>query len=214
MSCVYEQSKVAEEDIHSAFGEMISALIGMLRDREAALIGDVETVKSDKEKELRVQKEELEFLVSGIRHAVLFSEAMVKVGSGPEIMSSHQQVVARMTTLAKERESALLEPVIGAQIDFVGRVEALRFLLKDLGAVVSEDISVGQSSVETPARNDDHLINEVYSFKVILVDKKGNNLLTTKAPNKAVELLAFRVTGLSKVKVLTFPLSLIEFHDE
>ena len=46
----------------------------MLRDREAALMGDVETARHQKEKELQLQKDELEFLVGGwvggIRHAM------------------------------------------------------------------------------------------------------------------------------------------------
>ena len=57
---------------------LISTVTGMLRDREAVLIGDVETVRHQKEKELQLQKDELEFLLSGIRQAVLFSEAMIK----------------------------------------------------------------------------------------------------------------------------------------
>ena len=60
------------------------------------------TTKHQKEKELQLQKDELEFLLTGIRHAVAFSEAMVKEGSDFEIVSGHQQVVTRMATLTRD----------------------------------------------------------------------------------------------------------------
>ena len=102
MSCAREQAKVTENEIHSTIERVISAMTGMLRDREAVLISDVETVRHQKEKELQLQKDELEFLLSGIRQAVLFSEAMVKEGSDTEIVAGHQQVVSRMATLTSE----------------------------------------------------------------------------------------------------------------
>jgi len=92
---VREQAKVTEDEIHSTINHLIASVTGMLRDRETVLIGDVETIKYHKEKELQLQKDELEFLLSGIRHAVLFSEALVKEGSDTEIVTSHHQVVAR-----------------------------------------------------------------------------------------------------------------------
>ena len=116
MRGVCEQAKVTENEIHSTFQRLISAVTGMLRDREVALISDVETIKHQKEKELQLQKDELEFLLSGIRQAVLFSEAMVKESSDTEIVASHQQVVFRMTTLTREREKAELEPVTEAKL--------------------------------------------------------------------------------------------------
>ena len=86
---------MTEDEIHSTIERLIVVVTGMLRDREAALIGEVETIKHQKEKELDLQKDEVEFLVSGIRHAVLFSEALVKEGSDLEVVASHQQVITR-----------------------------------------------------------------------------------------------------------------------
>ena len=67
-----------------------------------------------------MQKDELEFLLSGIRQAVMFSEAMMKEGSNVEIVAGHHQVVSRMATLTSEREKSQLEPVTEAQVEFVG----------------------------------------------------------------------------------------------
>ena len=199
MSGVREQAKVTEDDINST----IERLISLLRDREVVLINDVETIKYQKEKELQLQKDEVEFLLSGIRQAVLFSEAMMKEGSDTEIVASHHQVVARMATLTREREKAQLEPVTDAEIKFIGGNQ-LDSAIRELGAVVvTSGISGEQSMIETLQTGNKSQINQAYSFKVILVDKKGN-----KAPKevviKAVKGLAVEAAGPSKVKVHWF----------
>ena len=166
MSDVREQAKATENEIHSTIERLISAAIGMLRDREVVLISDVETIKHEKEKELQLQKDEIEFLLAGIHHAVLFSEAMMKEGSDTEIVASHRQVVARMATLTRERENAQLEPVTDAEIKFIdGEVNQLDSAIREFGAVV---VATGISAEQTGNKSQ---INQVYSFKVILVDK-------------------------------------------
>jgi len=198
MSGVREHAKATEDEIHSA----IEGLISLLRYREVVLINDVETIKHQKEKELQLQKDEVEFLLAGIRHAVLFSEAMMKEGSDTEIVSSHHQVVARMATLTSEREKAQLEPVTDAEIKFIGgEGSQLDSAIRELeSVVVATGISAEQSTIETPQTGNKSYVNQSYSFKVILVDKKGN-----KAPKevviKAVKGLAVEVAGPSKVKV-------------
>ena len=201
MNGVRDQAKATEDEIHST----IERLISLLRDREAALISDVETVRHQKEKDLQLQKDELEFLLSGIRQAVLFSEAMMKEGSDTEIVASHQHVVSRITTLTTERKKAQLEPVTEAKIEFVGMeevVELLDSVIKELGTVGSTVISAEQSTIEMLTRSNYHLINQAYSFKVILVDKKGNQI-SSEMMRKSVKGLAVEVAGPSKVKVST-----------
>ena len=70
-------------------------MTALLRDQEVALINSAETARHQKEKELQLQKEELEFLLSGIRQAMLFSKAVVQDGSKTEVVAGHHQVVAR-----------------------------------------------------------------------------------------------------------------------
>ena len=200
MSGVREQTKAIEDKIHST----IERLISLLRDREVVLINDVETMKHQKEKELQLQKDEIEFLLAGIRHAVLFSEAMMKEGSDTEIVASHHQVVARMATLTREREKAQFEPVTDAEIKFIGgQGSQLDSAIREFGAVVAIGISAEQSIIETPQTRSNSQINQAYSFKVILVDKKGNKV-SKEVVNKAVKGLAVEVAGPSKVKVLWF----------
>ena len=199
---VREQAKATEEMNYSTIENMISTVIALLRDREVALISDVEAVKYQKEKEPQLQKDELEFLLSGIRHAVLFSEAMMKEGSETEIVAGHQQVVTRMSTLTKEREKAQLEPV-SDEIVFVGGkkkgLAAMSSVIKDLGTVVNTSISAEQSTIEK-SRVVSHLVNQPSSFKVTLVDKTGKKA-AMEMLSKAVKRIVVEVMGPSKVKV-------------
>jgi len=206
MGGVREQAKAPKDEIRST----IERLISLLRDREVVLINDVETIRHQKEKELQLQKDEIEFLLAGIRHVVLFSEAMMKEGSDTEIVARHHQVVARMATLTREREKAQLGPVTDAEIKFIGGVSQLDSMIRELGAVVATGISAEQSTIETPTESNSQ-INLTYSFKVILVDKKGNKI-SAKDRNKAVKGLAVEIAGPSKVKVHRFTsLDLVKF---
>jgi len=89
MSEVREQAKVKENEIHSTIEKFISTVTGMLRDREAVLISDVETVRHQKEKELQLQKDELEFLLWDSTGSIVQREAMMKEGSDTEIVAGH-----------------------------------------------------------------------------------------------------------------------------
>jgi len=83
-----------------------------------------------------------------------------------------------MATLTSEREKAQLEPV-------------------------TEAIFAQQLIVETLTGSNHHRINQASSFKVILVDKKGNKV-SREVTKLAVKNLAVGVTGPSKVKVHCF----------
>jgi len=182
MSGVREQAKVTEEKIHSTIEHLIVAAISMLRDREAALIGDMETVKHQKEKELQLQKEELEFLLSGIRHATLFGEALVKEGSDSEIVAGHRQVVARLTTLVEERGNSQLEPTCESEIELAGTQELtdlLSSVFRRLGDVVAPDLSIELSSIERPERKIPS-INRTYTFTLLLIDQRGRKMAECK----------------------------------
>ena len=91
-----------------------------------------------------------------------------------------------------------------AEIKFVGGGSQLDSAIKEFGAVVvATGISAEQSTIEIPQTGGTSLINQAYSFKVILVDKKGNKA-SKEVINQAVKGLAVEVTGPSKVKVCCF----------
>ena len=65
--------------------------------------------------------------------------------------------------------------------------------------MMNDDISAQQSTIVTPPRNSSHQINQAYSFKVILVDKKGNKV-SSKMMRQSMKGLAVEVAGSSNVK--------------
>ena len=83
----------------------------------------------------------------------------------------------------------------GSQLDSViGEFESV---------VVATGISAEQSTIETPQTRNNSYANQSYSFKVILVDKKGNKA-SKEVVNKVAKGLAVEVAGPSKVKVHCF----------
>ena len=108
-----------------------------------------------------------------------------------------------MATLTSEREKAQLEPVTEAQIEFVGveeGVELVSSVIKEFGTVGSTGIFAEQSMIEMPTGSNHHQINQAYSFKVILVDQKGNQT-SSEMMRQSIKDLAVEVSGPSKVKV-------------
>ena len=77
--------------------------------------------------------------------------------------------------------------------------ELLSSVIKELGSVASTGILAEKSIVETPTGSN-HQINQAYSFKVILVDKKGNQI-SSEMMRQSLKSLAVEVAGPSKVKV-------------
>ena len=85
--------------------------------------------------------------------------------------------------------------------------EALSSVIKELGTVVDNGISAAQCTI-TRQMETNHLINQAYSFKVILLDKKGNKVSRETLDRTAVNGLVIEVAGSSNVMVC----SLSFFH--
>jgi len=174
---VNTQAKEAEKEIHAACEKVRE----MVNEREAQLLSEVETVRHEKEKELVSQKHHLEFLLVGIRESTQFGEVLVKEGSESEIVASQKEVVSRLTTLGQEKEKSQMEPTTDSTIVFEGDAGGLRQVgevVKVFGGVVSRDIFAEKSSIEgQPSVS--MSINQVVSFKVIVVDKKGNRVTSS-----------------------------------
>jgi len=119
---VNTQAKQVEKEIHVA----CEKLREMVNEREAQLLGEVETVRHEKEKELVSQKHHLEFLLVGIRESAQFGEALVNEGSENEIVASQKEVVSRLTSLGQEKEKSQMEPVTDSTIVFEGDEGGLR----------------------------------------------------------------------------------------
>ena len=188
---VTTQAKQVEKEIHSA----CEKLREMVNEREAQLLSEVETVRHEKEKELVSQKNHLEFLLVGIRESTQFGEVLVKEGSESEIMASQKEVVSRLTTLEQEKEKSPMEPATDSTIVFAGDAGGLRQVgevVKGFGVVVSRDISAEKSSIEGQPSGSVST-NQAVSFKVIVVDKKGNSM-TSSPKGKGIILFVVEIT--------------------
>jgi len=174
---VNTQAKEVEKEIHVASEKLRE----MVDEREAQLLSEVETVRHEKEKELVSQKHHLEFLLVRIRESTEFGEVLVKEGSESEIVASQNEVVSRLTSLGLEKEKSQMEPTTDSTIVFLGDGGGIRQVgeaIKVFGSVVSRDISAEKSIVEGQPSGLIS-INQAVSFKVIVVDKKGNRVTSS-----------------------------------
>jgi len=167
----------------------------MVNEREAQLLSEVETVGHEKEKELVSQKHRLEFLLVEIRESTQFGEVLVKEGSESEIVASQKEVVSRLTSLGQEKEKNQMEPATDSTIVFLGDGGGIRQVgeaIKVFGSVVSRDISPEKSTVEGQP-SELISINQAVSFKVVVVDKKGNRV-TSSPKGKGIIPFAVEIT--------------------
>lgn len=164
-------------------------------------MGEIEKHRHQKEKELMIQKEDLEFLLKGIRDSVGFSEKLVCEGSGAEIASSHNLVGARFGTLEKEMNTAPLLPI--SEVAELAGVEEAREMITGIGMLIVKDLVAPEKSSVVRGENDTVVLNQKYSFEVILVDQKGNKVIGGQTASSAG--IQVKIEGPSKnVKVLIF----------
>ena len=168
------QAKQVEREIHAACEKVRE----MVNEREAQLLSEVETVRHEKEKELVGQKHHLEFLLVGIRESTQFGEMLVKEGSESEIVASQKEVVSRLTTLGQETERSLELTDSSVEFERDRGLRQVEEVIKVFGSVMSRDISAEKSLIEgQPSRSVS--INQAVSFKVTVVDKKGNRVTSS-----------------------------------
>jgi len=136
---VLEEGKAAEEAIRSA----MNAIRSEVDQREAQLISEMLTLKEQKLKQLALQKEELEFTVSGIRHATQFVEVVLKKGTGVEVSLAKKGVLARLGTL--ESDQCQFIPTTSHVVDFFIQVES-----KESVCAISEFGEIKESKTVSP----------------------------------------------------------------
>ena len=157
-----------------------------MTEREAQLLREVEELRHQKEKELVTQKHQLEFLLVGIRESGQFGEVLVKEGNKTEIAGSQKDVTTRLTTLDQEKKQSPMEPVTDATIEFesAGLSQGAE-VIKVFGSVISKDVSVENSSIEGQPTGS-ITIKQPVSFRVIVVDKKGNRVASQGKKSSSV----------------------------
>jgi len=138
------------------------------------------TTRHQKQKELKVQRGQLEFQLHSMRESGQFADVMLREGNSNEIVASQKQVIGRMTGL-KEKERMCLEPAMNSVIQFGGGVrEDLKHIddfMGKFGMIVTWEISF-QDSEACGYRW--CMPNETCSFSVTMIDKKGGKVTTEK----------------------------------
>jgi len=172
-----EQAKQAEEEVHRTC-ELIREKVA---DREAHLVSEIEAARHQKQKEFKVQKDQLEFQLHSMRESGQFADVMLREGNSNEIVASQKQVIGRMTGLKEEKERTCLEPATNSVIQFGGGVrEDLKHIddfMGKFGMIVTWEISF-QDSEACGYRW--CMPNETCSFSVTMIDKKGGKVTTEK----------------------------------
>jgi len=165
------QAEATETEIHSQFEQLRE----LVNEREAQLLGDVDDTRHQKEKDLRAQKDQLEFLLAGVRESSTFAGILAGEGTDAEVLAAHRQVLARLTGLEAEKEKCRLEPVRDATLELVGAgqaEEALRTLVR----IGSQDISLDASVVEVQSLATSVIVGQQFSLRVTVVDRRGKKL--------------------------------------
>lgn len=143
-----QQAKDTEEQVHEAFGKL-RLLLG---EREVELMGEIERERHQKEKELGIQKEELEIIQKGIVDSVFFSEKLVKEGNGAEIATSFNIVTKRLISLENQMKITQLSPVANEGFEFVGFEEA-KEMVRGCGMIIIKGI-LSNAGNESPKKRE------------------------------------------------------------
>ena len=91
MTAVSKEAELADQEIHKLFEKVREAL----DKREAEVLQEADKMRHQKEKELRVQKDDVEFVYEGSNYSTAFATTILTEGTDTEIAVSRNQVVAR-----------------------------------------------------------------------------------------------------------------------
>ena len=169
------QGKVAEEEVAAVF-EQLQAALDL---RKGVILESIKDVMASKEKELLVQRDDLEFLLGGVRHVLKFTETLLQEGTDVEVAVSKREVTTRFATLLDH--PTLYEPVQETLIFEHNDEEKARvgLTLAQLGKVVTGDISTDASWVDRSSIFSSLQLNRPHAFRVILLAREGKSLSGT-----------------------------------
>ena len=168
---VRQHAKVAEEEIRRMFATLRAEF-----DRvEATVLGDVGQTLTRKEKDLMLQKDDLDFVLTGTRQSAEFARSLAAVGKDDEVVQSKKLVMTRLQTLRDQ--PTFLQPVHDHVVDF-DSAWYQQGLLADLGRVavqVTAGISNEHSLVErnTSPGAPSPTVNKPFSFRIVAVNSLG-----------------------------------------
>ena len=129
MNEVRVQGKDALCEVEAVFKKLHEEL----DQRKAKVIEDVKSTTRQKEKELLFQKDDLEFVVVGLRHVLEVGEVTLSEGSEGDIVVGKVQIAQRVATLLGISLSS--EPVCDEIIAFEAGWELSVKSIREIGSV-------------------------------------------------------------------------------
>jgi len=126
---VRTQGKAALREVEAVFKKLHEEL----EVRKAEVIEEVKRTASQKEKELLFQKDDVEFVVSGLRHVLEVGEVTLREGSEGDIVVGKVQISMRMETLLGIPLGS--EPICDETVAFEGGGELAVKSIREIGKV-------------------------------------------------------------------------------
>ena len=163
----------AEKQVYEAF-DKVRAFVD---ERQAEILNELETKKHQKQKALKLQKEELEMIKSGIEAATSLTQATLKDGTDVEILVTENQLKQRLTHLKDAKLQ--MQPVKNGKLSFITtNLDSTVKAIKSFGFITNHSISADKSYLEghDQIRNNSLLIDTLFTFKMIALDDKGEKL--------------------------------------
>lgn len=166
---VKENAEEAKKKINQAMSELREEI----NLAEAKMISGIEEIRTQKEKELKIQKEELEFDVRGMEVTTDMVEKMLEEGNEVEIAMERKQFLGRAETLLKRKFQE--EPVQDPKIEVKEEkfFEDMRKRIKWMGEILQEDASPEHSEIIREGWREKILVGERVVVKVQGKNGKG-----------------------------------------
>ena len=160
------QGKAALCEVDAAFKKLHEEL----DQRKAKVIEEVKGATSQKEKELLFQKDDLEFVVVGLRHVLEVGEVMLSEGSEGDIVVGKVQIAQRVDTLLGIPLAS--EPVCDETIAFEVERDLVVKRIREIGSV-NKSRSVRTGKAEGPKSVYHRDYAKVAKKPVLKFGKKG-----------------------------------------
>ena len=191
IEAVNQNANIAEKAVQAFFREIRASV----DEREAEVFGEIEQTRHHKEKELRLQKEDLEFAHFGVISSTKFAQILLSEGTMVEIAMSTIPVTAHLRTLHSTPYQ--IAPVYSPTIDFSGTgAQETKATIKAFGRVVTHDISAETSFIEAVDCASVLLTNQSMSVRFVALSDKDERIIGEKNTTVILE-------GPSKAKVTT-----------
>jgi len=156
-----KQCQTSQTSLQKSFAAMKEALDM----RCAQLLGEIEDQKNLKQKELEIQRQDLQLVFDGIRYSSEFTKKMIDKGNDLEVFLSKKPVLERLNFL----QTTKLEftPVHDEVVEYIEiEKESLLSTIKKFGLVNTNQRSAQDFKIETVQANASYELDKPVTFMI------------------------------------------------